>query len=108
MDHYDLGSAPANERCAQLGIDADYPVRARRECHALINQCLRTLGIPPLRARFRTMSSTPKTSIRRPRPRLEVFLFPIAHQLTQLDAERVALYVFDRSSIGETWVAPPS
>lgn len=57
MDHIDLGSAPANERCGQLGVDEDYPARASRECLALINQFLRKLGIPPIKARFRVMGN---------------------------------------------------
>jgi hypothetical protein len=47
MDHIDLGSAPADSRCAQLGADDDYESRARRECRALIHQFKRGCGEPP-------------------------------------------------------------
>ena len=57
MDHLDLGSAPSDEDCAQLGVDDEYPVRARRECRALINQLQRACGEPPPGARFRIMAN---------------------------------------------------
>jgi hypothetical protein len=47
MDHFDLGSAPADARCAQLGVDDDYESRARCECRALIHQFERVCGDPP-------------------------------------------------------------
>jgi hypothetical protein len=57
MDYFDLGSAPADERCAQLGVDNDYETRARRECRALINQFVRMLGEPPPGTFFRIMAN---------------------------------------------------
>lgn len=57
MDHLDLGSAPSDEDCAQLGMDDNYAVRARRECRALINQFIRMCGDPPPGARFRIMAN---------------------------------------------------
>jgi len=57
MDHLDLGSAPSDEDCAQLGVDDDYPVRAKRECRALIHQLTRLCGEPPPGARFRIMAN---------------------------------------------------
>lgn len=57
MDHFDLGSAPADERCAQLGVDNDYEARAHRECRALIRQFHRLCGAPPLGIRFRIMAN---------------------------------------------------
>jgi len=57
MDHLDLGSAPSDEDCAQVGIDDNYEVRARRECRALINQLKRLCGDPPPAARFRIMAN---------------------------------------------------
>ena len=53
MDHLDLGSAPSDEDCAQLGVDEQYDARAKRECRALINQLKRLCGDPPPNARFR-------------------------------------------------------
>ena len=53
MDYLDLGSAPSDEDCAQLGVDAEYHVRARRECRALIHQFMRICGEPPPGAYFR-------------------------------------------------------
>ena len=57
MDYLDLGSSPSDESCAQLGVGDDYPVRARRECRALINQMKRTGGEPPPGTRFRIMAN---------------------------------------------------
>jgi hypothetical protein len=57
MDHLDLGSAPSDEDCAQLGMDDNYPVRAKRECRALINQFKRLCGDPPPEAHFRIMGN---------------------------------------------------
>lgn len=57
MDHLDLGSAPSDESCAQIGVDPDYGARAKRECRALIRQLMRLGGEPPPRARFRIMSN---------------------------------------------------
>jgi len=52
-DHLDLGSAPTDEDCAQLGMDDNYAVCARRECRALIHQFKRLCGDPPPSAYFR-------------------------------------------------------
>lgn len=41
-----LSPTPVGESCAQLG-DADYYVRARKECGAFINQLIREFGPPP-------------------------------------------------------------
>ena len=57
MDHLDLGSVPSDEDCAQVGVDDNYPVRAKRECRALINQLKRACGEPPPGARFRIMAN---------------------------------------------------
>lgn len=56
MDRLDLGSAPSDEDCAQLGSD-DYEVRAKRECRALVNQLKRQCGTPPPNTRFRIKSN---------------------------------------------------
>jgi hypothetical protein len=42
----DLGCAPANEDCAQVG-SPDYARRARRECRAYIRQLRRMFGKEP-------------------------------------------------------------
>lgn len=47
LNYLSLGPAPTNERCAQVGKDPDYHRRARRECHAFIEQLLRQFGPPP-------------------------------------------------------------
>ena len=57
MDHLDLGCAPSDEDCAQLGVDDNYAVRARRECRALIKQFKRICGDPPPGAVFRIMEN---------------------------------------------------
>ena len=57
MDHLDLGSAPSDEDCAQIGVDDNYEARARRECRALINQLKRMCGDPPPGTRFRIMAN---------------------------------------------------
>jgi hypothetical protein len=57
MDHLDLGSAPSDEDCAQVGVDENYEARAKRECRALINQFKRMCGDPPPDARFRIMAN---------------------------------------------------
>jgi len=57
MDYFDLGSAPADERCAQLGVDEDYETRARHECRVLIHQFHRLCGDPPPGAFFRVMAN---------------------------------------------------
>lgn len=57
MDHLDLGSAPSDEDCAQIGVDENYGARAKRECRALVNQLKRLCGDPPAGARFRIMSN---------------------------------------------------
>ena len=51
MDYCSIGCAPAYERCAQLGNDG-YPIRARRECRALIGQLVRLHGEPPAGVRL--------------------------------------------------------
>ena len=53
MDCLDLGSAPSDAHCAQLGVDEQYEARARRECRALIHQLHRICGDPPPGAHFR-------------------------------------------------------
>lgn len=45
-DYLNIGPAPAEEDCAQVGHD-DYIPRARRECTAFIDQIRRTVGQPP-------------------------------------------------------------
>jgi hypothetical protein len=57
MDHLDLGSAPSDEDCAQLGVDDNYEARAKRECRALIGQLKRMCGDPPPDAHFRIMAN---------------------------------------------------
>ena len=57
MDHLDLGSAPSDEHCAQIGVDDNYEVHARRECRALINQFKRLCVDPPPEACFRIMAN---------------------------------------------------
>jgi len=57
MDHLDLGSAPSDEDCAQIGVDDNYELRAKRECRALVNQLKRICGVPPAGARFRIMAN---------------------------------------------------
>ena len=52
-DHLDLGCAPSDEACAQVGVDDNYRVTARRECRALIHQFERLCGEPPPAAFFR-------------------------------------------------------
>jgi hypothetical protein len=53
FDHLDLGCTPSDEACAQVGVDDNYRVRARRECRALINQLMRICGEPPPATFFR-------------------------------------------------------
>jgi hypothetical protein len=50
-DHLDLGCAPSDEDCAQVGKD-DYRPRARRECRASIALLRRTMGNEPAGARL--------------------------------------------------------
>ena len=57
MDHLDLGSAPSDEDCAQVGVDDNYEARAKRECRTLINQFKRLCGDPPPEAHFRIMAT---------------------------------------------------
>ena len=57
MDHLDLESAPSDEDCAQLGVDDNYAVRAKRECRALINQFKRICGEPPPGVRFQVKAN---------------------------------------------------
>jgi len=45
-DYINIGSAPANESCAQVG-DINYPEQSRKECQALISQLRRELGEEP-------------------------------------------------------------
>jgi hypothetical protein len=55
-DFIDIGSAPYEGRCAQLGRD-DYWERARRECRAFINQLRRVFGPEPEGARLSIKSN---------------------------------------------------
>jgi hypothetical protein len=57
MEYLDLGCAPANEDCAQVGVHVDYPERARRECRALIGQLIRICGEPPPGVRLRVKAN---------------------------------------------------
>lgn len=52
METLDVGSAPSDEHCAQVGTEG-YVERARRECRALIGQLVRIVGEPPPSVRFR-------------------------------------------------------
>ena len=52
----DLGSAPGDEPCAQLGGDDYYP-RARQECRAYIGLLRRTIGPEPEGAELRIRSN---------------------------------------------------
>jgi hypothetical protein len=56
MERLDLGSAPSQETCAQVGSE-DYAEKARRECRALIGQLIRTVGEPPAGVRFRIVGN---------------------------------------------------
>jgi hypothetical protein len=48
-----IGSAPAEEDCAQVGT-VDYSQRARRECRALVEQLRRAFGPEPPGCRLYT------------------------------------------------------
>jgi len=45
-DYIEIGPAPADEECAQLGEDGYY-TRSRRECWTYIKQIRRELGMEP-------------------------------------------------------------
>lgn len=51
MDSIEIGSAPAEEDCAQT-TDPDYAARARAECRRFIDLIRRTLGPEPEGARL--------------------------------------------------------
>ncbi|HNU12559.1 MAG TPA: hypothetical protein PKJ45_14530 [Rubrivivax sp.] len=52
MDYIELGPAPAEESCAQVG-DEDYEAESRRECLTYVRQIYRTFPVPPgVNARF--------------------------------------------------------
>lgn len=53
MDYVEIGSAPADEECAQVG-EQDYETKARAQCDAFIKLIIRHLGEPPHGARLRT------------------------------------------------------
>ena len=55
-DCIDLGPAPSEEDCAQVGRE-DYPERARRECRAYLSQLRRLLGDEPDGARLSVNSN---------------------------------------------------
>jgi len=55
-DYIDLGSAPANEDCAQLGAP-DYYEKARAECTRFIQLLRRTFGDEPEGARLAIKSN---------------------------------------------------
>jgi len=56
-DLIDVGSAPTEESCAQVGTQGYYD-QARRECRAYINQLRRTFGPEPDGARL-SMKTNP-------------------------------------------------
>lgn len=51
IDYLNIGSAPADESCAQVG-NPEYPEKSRRECQAFLHQLKRQLGDPPTGVRF--------------------------------------------------------
>lgn len=55
MDYVELGSAPADEECAQVGEDG-YREKALAQCDAYMKLIMRHLGVPPLGARLATKS----------------------------------------------------
>ena len=55
-DSLSIGSAPANEDCAQVG-DNDYQKRARAELQAFKNLIRRTVGIEPEGASLRVKAN---------------------------------------------------
>jgi hypothetical protein len=56
MDSIDLGCAPSEEDCAQVGRDGYYP-RACRECRAYLAQLRRLFGDEPDGARLAVTSN---------------------------------------------------
>ena len=50
-DYIDIGSAPANEDCAQVG-SPDYHETGRKECARFLDLIRRTLGDEPPNARL--------------------------------------------------------
>jgi hypothetical protein len=56
QDCMDVGCAPTEEDCAQVGRE-DYIDRARRECRAYINQLRRLFGDEPEGARLSVKSN---------------------------------------------------
>lgn len=52
-DHFELGSAPFGEDCAQVGA-ADYRARSIAECNAFARQLARRFPNAPEKARFTT------------------------------------------------------
>ncbi|AQH06195.1 hypothetical protein A9R05_45225 (plasmid) [Burkholderia sp. KK1] len=46
VETIEIGSAPCDEQCAQIG-ESNYPERSRAECRAFINQIKRAMGEPP-------------------------------------------------------------
>lgn len=57
MDYLSLGPVPAEEECAQLGIDDDYHERAHRECRRYIKMLRKRFGREPDGAGFRITSN---------------------------------------------------
>ena len=55
-DSISIGSAPANEDCAQVGKD-DYHARAIAETRAFINQLKRVFGEEPFGAKLKVKSN---------------------------------------------------
>lgn len=53
MEYLELGSAPADEECAQVGEDG-YRDKALAQCDAFIKLIVRHLGPPPGSARLAT------------------------------------------------------
>lgn len=51
-DYLDIGSSPAEEKCAQVGTDGYYE-RAQKECKALIHQMRREIGPEKGSAKFK-------------------------------------------------------
>ena len=46
VDYLNIGPAPCEEDCAQVG-SPDYTKRSRKECRAFLNQLERQFGEPP-------------------------------------------------------------
>lgn len=49
-DTMEIGSGPADENVAQIGVEDDAPQRNRAECKALVGQMRRILGDEPFGA----------------------------------------------------------